>query len=178
MILNSCPAGFEIGSDLDFCVELRGVEPRTSCMPSAGSTSTDVYSRRSPSSLVSTGPPLSGLVAVLSCCTLLALTAGLLQPVRRPRAPRSLAARLLFSAQPGFQEGLQRHPHLGGRTENCLSDRSHIPVAVIAKYEAAAPSPQALAVNVPTALFTGMVSLVTSPCSLVSSSTTSNAAEM
>jgi hypothetical protein len=50
-------------------VELRGVEPRTSCMPSAGSTSTSVHHRRSPSLDVHPDPPASPRVAVLSCCT-------------------------------------------------------------------------------------------------------------
>src|SRR6266851_3238892 len=50
-------------------VELSGLEPLTSCMPSSGNPSTRVYSRRSPSSHVHSGPPASGPVAVLSCCT-------------------------------------------------------------------------------------------------------------
>jgi hypothetical protein len=51
------------------CVDLWGFEPRTSCMPSAGRTSTGVHSRRSPSLWISRGAPESGHVAVLSCCT-------------------------------------------------------------------------------------------------------------
>ena len=50
-------------------VELRGFEPLTSCMPSAGSTSTRVCPRRSPSQSVRTGPAESAPVAVLSRCT-------------------------------------------------------------------------------------------------------------
>ena len=50
-------------------VELRGFEPLTSCMPSAGSTSIRVYRRRSPSQSVPTGSARSAPVAVLSCCT-------------------------------------------------------------------------------------------------------------
>jgi len=50
-------------------VELRGFEPLTSCMPSAGSTSTRVCPRRSPSQSVHTGPAESAPVAVLSRCT-------------------------------------------------------------------------------------------------------------
>src|SRR5215471_18728838 len=38
-------------------VELRGLEPLASCMPSTGSTSTRVYRRRSPSQSVRTSPP-------------------------------------------------------------------------------------------------------------------------
>src|ERR1017187_8774258 len=38
-------------------VELRGLEPRTSCMPSTGSTSTAVHRRRPPSCGVRTSPP-------------------------------------------------------------------------------------------------------------------------
>jgi hypothetical protein len=50
-------------------VELSGLEPLTSCMPSGGSTSTRVHPRRSPSSPVPARPPLSMYVAVLPCCT-------------------------------------------------------------------------------------------------------------
>ena len=50
-------------------VELRGFEPRTSCMPSAGSTSTAVRLCRSPSQEVRARPVKSAPVAVLSCCT-------------------------------------------------------------------------------------------------------------
>ena len=50
-------------------VELRGFEPLTSCMPSAGSTSTAVRLCRSPSQEVRTRPVKSAPVAVLSCCT-------------------------------------------------------------------------------------------------------------
>jgi len=50
-------------------VELSGLEPLTSCMPSGGSTSTRVHPCRSPSLHVPARPPLSMHVAVLSCCT-------------------------------------------------------------------------------------------------------------
>jgi hypothetical protein len=50
-------------------VELSGLEPLTSCMPSVGSTSTRVHPCRSPSSRVPASPPASGCVAVLPCCT-------------------------------------------------------------------------------------------------------------
>ena len=50
-------------------VGLRGFEPLTSCMPSAGSTSTAVRLRRSPSQEVHARPVKSAPVAVLSCCT-------------------------------------------------------------------------------------------------------------
>jgi hypothetical protein len=50
-------------------VELRGFEPLTSCMPSAGSTSTAVRLCRSPSQEVRARPVRSAPVAVLSCCT-------------------------------------------------------------------------------------------------------------
>jgi hypothetical protein len=50
-------------------VELRGLEPLASCMPSAGNTSTRVRSRRSSSYSVRSSPPRSGSVAVLLCCT-------------------------------------------------------------------------------------------------------------
>jgi hypothetical protein len=53
-------------------VELRGFEPRTSCMPSAGSTSIGVHPRRSPSWSIHQDSPPSGPVAVLPCCTALA----------------------------------------------------------------------------------------------------------
>jgi hypothetical protein len=46
-----------------------GFEPRTSCMPSAGSTSTAVRLCRSPSQEVRARPVKSAPVAVLSCCT-------------------------------------------------------------------------------------------------------------
>lgn len=39
------------------------------CMPSAGSSSTDVYLRRSPSQILQADPLSSAPVAVLSCCT-------------------------------------------------------------------------------------------------------------
>jgi hypothetical protein len=51
------------------CVELRGFEPRTSCMPSSGNPSTVVHQRRSPSLQVPSSPPGSRHVAVLRCCT-------------------------------------------------------------------------------------------------------------
>jgi hypothetical protein len=50
-------------------VELSGLEPLTSCMPSGGSTSTRVYPCRSLSSRVPASPPASVSVAVLPCCT-------------------------------------------------------------------------------------------------------------
>jgi hypothetical protein len=50
-------------------VELRGFEPLTSCMPSAGRQSTHVYRRRSPSRSVCASPARSALVAVLPRCT-------------------------------------------------------------------------------------------------------------
>jgi hypothetical protein len=59
----------EHGSEKD--VELRGFEPRTSCMPSSGRTSTAVHLCRSPSQDVPARPPESRPVAVLSCCTAL-----------------------------------------------------------------------------------------------------------
>jgi hypothetical protein len=51
--LKSCP-------DLELLVELSGLEPLTSCMPSGGSTSTRVHPCRSPSSRVPASPPASG----------------------------------------------------------------------------------------------------------------------
>ena len=50
-------------------VELRRFELLTSCMPSAGSTSTHVYPRRSPSRSVCASPAWSAPVAVLPRCT-------------------------------------------------------------------------------------------------------------
>jgi hypothetical protein len=50
-------------------VELRGLEPLASCMPSTGSTSGRVHLCRSPSLHVSRRPPESAPVAVLPCCT-------------------------------------------------------------------------------------------------------------
>lgn len=50
-------------------VKLWSFEPQTSCMPSAGNTSTRVRSRRSSSYSVRSSPPRSGSVAVLLCCT-------------------------------------------------------------------------------------------------------------
>ena len=50
-------------------VELRGLEPLTSYMPSGGSTSTGGHPCRSPSSPVPARPPPSACVAVLPCCT-------------------------------------------------------------------------------------------------------------
>jgi hypothetical protein len=61
-------------------VELWGFEPQTSCMPSAGNTSTAVRSRRSPSRSVHSSLSRSGQVAVLPCCT----------PPRVRRSPRRL----------------------------------------------------------------------------------------
>jgi len=60
-------------------VELSGLEPLTSCMPSGGSTSTRVSLCRSPSSPVPARPPPSTCVAVLSCCT---------APIRAEEHPR------------------------------------------------------------------------------------------
>jgi hypothetical protein len=59
--------GFEDRNMLMSCenVELRGFDPRTSCMPSAGSTSTHVHLRRSPSWNVHPRPYRSGPVAAL-----------------------------------------------------------------------------------------------------------------
>ena len=50
-------------------VELSGLEPLTSCMPSGGRTSTRVHPCRSQSSRVPASPPVSRCVAVLPCCT-------------------------------------------------------------------------------------------------------------
>jgi hypothetical protein len=71
----------ESHSDLEFPVELWGFEPQTSCMPSSGNPSTRVSLCRSPSRSVHPGPPASGPVAVLSCCT------------TRCHLPRELSAR-------------------------------------------------------------------------------------
>jgi site-specific DNA recombinase len=59
----------DTGSSKPAMVELWGFEPQTSCMPSAGSTSTAVHTCRSASQGVRTSPPGSRQVAVLSCCT-------------------------------------------------------------------------------------------------------------
>jgi hypothetical protein len=86
-------------------VELRGFEPRTSCMPSAGSTSTAVHLCRSPSQAVRISPPGSRPVAVLSCCT------GQLGPSRyrwardQPEPPRTLLRRF-----PGKQASPPQSP--------------------------------------------------------------------
>jgi hypothetical protein len=68
-ILKAALEGWKLRSDLGKLVELRGFEPLTSCMPSAGSTSTSVCRRRSPSQSVHTSPVSSPPVAVLSRCT-------------------------------------------------------------------------------------------------------------
>ncbi len=70
-ILKAASAGWKLGSDLGKLVELRGFEPRTSCMPSAGSASTAVRLCRSPSQSVRISPVRSAPVAVLRCCTAL-----------------------------------------------------------------------------------------------------------
>jgi hypothetical protein len=61
---NAPQAGMLIGSAFEnlllIWVELSGLEPLTSCMPSGGSTSTRVHPRRSPSSRVPASPPASG----------------------------------------------------------------------------------------------------------------------
>ena len=57
--LGMCLEGTQSGPDLELCVELSGLEPLTSCMPSGGSTSTRVHTRRSPSSRVPARPPAS-----------------------------------------------------------------------------------------------------------------------
>jgi hypothetical protein len=74
-------------------VELSGLEPLTSCMPSHGSTSTRVHTRRLPSSRIPVRPPGSAPVAVLSCCTA-AIPAG--SPSRAPD-------KALTSANPAHQ---------------------------------------------------------------------------
>ena len=81
-ILKAALAGWKLRSHLGKLVELRGFEPRTSCMPSAGSTSARVHPRRSPSRNVRTSPPESGPVAVLSCCTALSPRRCVLRPTR------------------------------------------------------------------------------------------------
>jgi hypothetical protein len=59
-ILECIRAGLKSCPDLQFLVELSGLEPLTSCMPSGGSTSTRVSPCRSPSSRVPARPPASG----------------------------------------------------------------------------------------------------------------------
>jgi hypothetical protein len=68
-ILEGIRTGLKLCPDLQLLVELSGLEPLTSCMPSGGSTSTRVHPRRSPSSRVPASSPASAPVAVLSCCT-------------------------------------------------------------------------------------------------------------
>jgi len=84
-------------------VELSGLEPLTSCMPSGGSTSTHVHPCRSPSSRVPASPPASGWVAVLPCCT---------APIRGRRAPP--AAEL--EAWPAATLGNRLQAHAARRT--------------------------------------------------------------
>ena len=71
-------------------VELRGFEPRTSCMPSAGSTSTAVRLCRSPSQEVRARPVKSAPVAVLSCCTGQPARPGSQGAPDQPEPPRTL----------------------------------------------------------------------------------------
>jgi hypothetical protein len=86
-------------------VELRGFEPRTSCMPSAGSTSTAVHLCRSPSQAVRISPPGSRPVAVLSCCT------GQLGPSRYRWARDQLEPpRTLLRRFPGKQASPPQSP--------------------------------------------------------------------
>ena len=59
-ILEGTRTGFKKCPDLQFLVELSGLEPLTSCMPSGGRTSTRVYPCRSPSSRVPARPHASG----------------------------------------------------------------------------------------------------------------------
>ena len=73
-------------------VELRGFEPLTSCMPSAGSTSARVHLPTSPSRDVRTSPPESGPVAVLSCCTALSPRRCALRPTRDQSNPFGFTA--------------------------------------------------------------------------------------
>ena len=71
-------------------VELRGFEPLTSCMPSAGSTSTAVRLCRSPSQEVRARPVKSAPVAVLSCCTGQPARPGSQGAPDQPEPPRTL----------------------------------------------------------------------------------------
>ncbi len=71
-------------------VELRGFEPRTSCMPSAGSTSTAVRLCRSPSQEVRARRVKSAPVAVLSCCTGQPARSGSQSAPDQPEPPRTL----------------------------------------------------------------------------------------
>ena len=87
-------------------VELSGLEPLTSCMPSGGSTSTRVHPCRSPSSPVPARPPPSACVAVLPCCTAPIRAEGHpLRPSWRPdqRQPRGTG----YMRMP---PGAPRHP--------------------------------------------------------------------
>jgi hypothetical protein len=71
-------------------VELRGLEPLASCMPSGGSISTRVHSRRSLSQRVSCSVPPSAPVAVLPCCTaLLAERITRAQPAAQQSSPHA-----------------------------------------------------------------------------------------
>ena len=69
LVSGSCPSECPSGANAHWFdvrilpltwVELSGLEPLTSCMPSGGSTSTRVYLCRSPSSRVPARPPASG----------------------------------------------------------------------------------------------------------------------
>ena len=86
-------------------VELSGLEPLTSCMPSGGSTSTRIHLCRSPSSRVPASPPASAPVAVLSCCTA-AIPAG---------SPSGAPDKALTSANPAHQ--------ITGAPSACMSSK-------------------------------------------------------
>jgi hypothetical protein len=104
-ILKAALEGWKLGSHLGKLVELRGFEPRTSCMPSAGSTSTAVHLCRSPSQAVRISPPGSRPVAVLSCCT------GQLGPSRYRWARDQLEPpRTLLRRFPGKQASPPQSP--------------------------------------------------------------------
>ena len=75
-ILTGTPRAHGPCADLELLVELSGLEPLTSCMPSGGRTSTRVHTRRLPSSRIPARPPASAPVAVLRCCTAVVPTRG------------------------------------------------------------------------------------------------------
>jgi hypothetical protein len=118
-ILEGAQTGLKSCPDLVFLVELSGLEPLTSCMPSVGSTSTRVHPRRSPSSPVPARPPPSACVAVLSCCTApiraestrcgraAGLTSG--NPVRQATGACRPAHNPIRPSSPGWQT-LRRPP--------------------------------------------------------------------
>ena len=102
-------------------VELRGFEPRTSCMPSVDRPSTAVCRGRSPSLSVCRSPARSGSVAVLPSCTALRHSSMTPGPV-----VREFEARAVTVAVPSSHRSVSSPVSAGQATpaDRALSCRS------------------------------------------------------